>query len=426
MLRREFDYIIYAVKLLKINLSDQTVNIKSFLKMRRIYLQKVKTQVARSNTIRNINKQIVLNYVREREPISRAEIAKETALQRSTVSSIVNSLVSDGFIEEVGAGTSNGGRKPTMLQLRKDEAVALGVDVTPTVITVATANLAGKILDQEIFPTSPDSGETFDRIISGLTKLKAKLKSKSVEIGICVPGLVNEASGIVTYVPYFQWKDWELKREVEQAVNLPVVIDNDANAIALAELWFGTAELQGIKNFISVLVAEGIGTGIIFEGQIYRGNQGAAGEFGHMVVGQNSDVLCSCGNNQCWEAFASNTSTLRRYTALKNQETINIDEIYSLAHDKDQAALQTINETTRYLGLGIVNLIVGLSPEAVLVSGKITLVWPLIEKLLLQTVEENIRQKLPPTKVMASSLGEYPTLMGAISLSLISKFASAN
>lgn len=393
--------------------------------MRRIYLQKVKTQVARSNTIRNINKQIVLNYVREREPISRAAIAKETELQRSTVSAIVNSLVDDGFIEEVGAGTSSGGRKPTMLRLRKDEAVAIGVDITPTVVKVATANLAGKILDQETFSTSPNLNETFELIISSLTRLKAKLNGRSVEIGISVPGLVDEASGIVTYVPYFQWKDWELKRDLEQAVGLPVIIDNDANAIALAELWFGIPELRGVKNFVSVLVAEGIGTGIIFEGQVYRGNQGAAGEFGHMVVGKNSSVLCSCGNNQCWEAFASNTSTIQRYSALKKQQSANIDEIYSLARDENPIALQTVNETTRYLGLGIANLIVGLSPEAILISGKITLVWSLIEKTLLETIKENIRQKLPPTKVMASALGEYPTLMGAISLSLINKFASA-
>ncbi len=283
--------------------------------MRRIYLQKVKTQVARSNTIRNINKQIVLNYVREREPISRAEIAKETALQRSTVSSIVNSLVTDGFIEEVGAGTSNGGRKPTMLRLRTDAAVAIGVDITPTVTTIATANLAGKILDKETFQTSSNLDETFQQIISGLTRFKAKLKGRSAEVGISVPGLVDETSGIVTYVPYFQWEDWELKREVEQMIGLPVVVDNDANATALAELWFGSPQLHGVKNFISVLVAEGIGTGIIFDGQIYRGNQGAAGEFGHMVVGKNSDVLCSCGNNQCWEAFASNTAITSRHAA---------------------------------------------------------------------------------------------------------------
>ena len=138
--------------------------------MRRIYLQKAKNQVARSNTIRNINKQIVLNYVREREPISRAEIARETDLQRSTVSSIVNLLVAEGFIKETGSGVSSGGRRPTMLQLRTDDAVAIGVDLTPTITTVAIANLAGEILDKEVFLTSPESEKTYRQIILSLRK----------------------------------------------------------------------------------------------------------------------------------------------------------------------------------------------------------------------------------------------------------------
>lgn len=393
--------------------------------MRRIYLQKAKTEVARSNTIRNINRQIVLNYVREREPISRAEIAKQTELQRSTVSAIVDSLVTEGFIKEIGVGESSGGRKPTLLQLRKDQPVAVGVDITPTTTSVALANLAGEILEQQSFQTSPDSEKTFERIIKRLLKIKSKLKSDSVEIGVSVPGLVDAATGIVSYVPYFQWKGWNLKQKIERAAELPVVIDNDANAIALAELWFGGLE-HTVKNFVSVLVAEGIGTGIIFDGQIYRGNQGAAGEFGHMVVGSNKNkVVCSCGSSQCWEAFASNKATLARFNDLTDRKAENVEEVFSLALEQNTEALKIVNETTRYLALGIVNLIVGLSPEIIVISGKITRIWSLIERQLLETVETNIRQKLPEIQIKASTLGEQPTLQGAISLSLIHKFASA-
>ncbi|HEX8264660.1 MAG TPA: ROK family transcriptional regulator [Pyrinomonadaceae bacterium] len=392
--------------------------------MRRIYLQKAKTEVARSNTIRNINRQIVLNYVREREPISRAEIAKQTELQRSTVSAIVDSLVTEGFIKEIGVGASSGGRKPTLLQLRKDQPVAVGVDITPTTTSVALANLAGEILEQQSFQTSPDSEETFEQIIKRLLKIKSKLKSDSVEIGVSVPGLVDAATGIVSYVPYFQWKHWNLKQKIERAAELPVVIDNDANAIALAELWFGGLE-HTVKNFVSVLVAEGIGTGIIFDGQIYRGNQGAAGEFGHMVVGSKNKVVCSCGSTQCWEAFASNKATLARFNDLTDRKAENVEEVFSLALEQNTEALKIVNETTRYLALGIVNLIVGLSPEIIVISGKITRIWSLIERQLLETVETNIRQKLPEIQIKASTLGEQPTLQGAISLSLIHKFASA-
>ena len=399
-------------------------NLARLIFMRRIYLQKAKTEVARSNTIRNINRQIVLNYVREREPISRAEIAKQTELQRSTVSAIVDSLVTEGFIKEIGVGESSGGRKPTLLQLRKDQPVAVGVDITPTTTSVALANLAGEILEQQSFQTSPDGEKTFEQIIKRLLKIKSKLKSDSVEIGVSVPGLVDAATGIVSYVPYFQWKHWNLKQKIERAAELPVVIDNDANAIALAELWFGGLE-HTVKNFVSVLVAEGIGTGIIFDGQIYRGNQGAAGEFGHMVVGSKNKVVCSCGSTQCWEAFASNKATLARFNDLTDRKAENVEEVFSLALEQNAEALRIVNETTRYLALGIVNLIVGLSPEIIVISGKITRIWSLIERQLLETVETNIRQKLPEIQIKASTLGEQPTLQGAISLSLIHKFASA-
>jgi N-acetylglucosamine repressor len=393
--------------------------------MRKIDLQKAKSQVARSNTIRTINKRIVLNYVREREPISRAEIAKETALQRSTVSSIVNSLIEERFIKEVGAGESSGGRKPTMLELRRDAAVAVGVDITPSVTTIAAANLAGEILEKDTFETSPDRAATFEQIVQCVKKIKLKSRRDNVQIGISVPGVVDETSGVVTYIPFFGWKDWTVKEDLARAVGLPVLIENDANAIALAESWFGKPEVRGVKSFITVLVAEGIGTGIFFDGQIYRGHKGAAGEFGHMIIGgEKSETACSCGGRQCLEAFTSNKASIARFNKAAKKNEKDFDAILELAQSGDRAARQTIFETTRHLAFGIVNLIVGLSPEAVIISGKITKLWSLIEKDLIETVNDSIKQKIPPARITISTLGESPTLMGAVSLSLINKFAS--
>src|SRR5215213_2991316 len=124
--------------------------------MKKIYLHKVENQIARHSTIRDINKQIVLNYVRARAPISRAEIARETSLQRSTVSAIVDDLQADGLIEETGTGDSTGGRKPTLLKLKSGTPVAIGVDVTPRETTISLTDLSGQMLEQERFPTSSD------------------------------------------------------------------------------------------------------------------------------------------------------------------------------------------------------------------------------------------------------------------------------
>ncbi|MDQ3130652.1 MAG: ROK family transcriptional regulator [Acidobacteriota bacterium] len=399
--------------------------------MKRIYLQKAKTQIARPNLVRDINKQIVLNYVRDRAPISRAEIARQTALQRSTVSAIVDDLQDAGLVEEIGTGESSGGRKPTLLKLRTDHPCAVGVDLTPRETTVAVADLAGKIVEMEKFATSPDADFMANEIVARVAKYAAKYKKSKLEVGISLPGVVDYKLGKVLYIPYFKWRDWDIRQQIESKTSLPVTMDNDANSIALAELWFGEEQIRKIKNFITVLVAEGVGTGIVFDGQVYRGEEGAAGEFGHMIVGENAPVLCSCGSRNCWEAHSSEKAIVARYRNFLNGDfsdsnDININHIIDLAVKGDDRAIFVLKETAKFLGIGISNLIVGFSPQAIVVSGRITKAWHLIAEEVHSVVEHSIRRRLPTTIIKASSLGESPTLTGSLSLVLARIFASAN
>jgi predicted NBD/HSP70 family sugar kinase len=399
--------------------------------MKKIYLHKAKNQIARPNTIRDINKQIVLNYVRDRTPISRAEIARETALQRSTVSAIVDELQMDGLVEEIGIGDSTGGRKPTLLKLNTGIPVAIGIDVTPRKTTVALADLAGQILQQETFPTSPDVDFMSAQIVERVKKHASKNKKNNLEVGISVPGIADQATGNVLYIPYFQWSNWDICKQITKETNLPATVDNDANAIALAELWFGEERNRKDRNFITVLVAEGIGTGMIFDGQVYRGDKGAAGEFGHMIIGENAQVECSCGSRACWEAQASEKALRFRYQNLhkkhssKNRD-YSIEQLIKLANKGDEEAVQVFKEIARFLGIGISNLIVGFSPQAVIVSGRIVKVWDIIKDEIRSLAERSVRQELPKTIIRASSIPGSSTLMGSLSLVLASKFASAN
>src|SRR5882724_10018445 len=153
--------------------------------MRRLDLRKA--QAANINTIRDINRQIVLNYVRDREPISRASIARDTALQRSTVSEIIETLKAEGLVEEIGAGVSTGGRRPTMLRLRTGGAIAIGVDITPTFTTVATSDLAGRLLEQDSFPTEPDPHRMLSAVIEGVRRLSDRNKGSIEGVGISIP-----------------------------------------------------------------------------------------------------------------------------------------------------------------------------------------------------------------------------------------------
>jgi len=377
------------------------------------------------DTIRTINRQIVLNYIRERSPISRAEISYETALQRSTVSLIVDELKTRGLVDELD-GESTGGRPPLLLRLRTAGPMAIGVDLGTTNTVVATSDLAGRLLHQQSFATSANAKKTLQNIIDASRELIKK--EKGIEgIGISVPGLVDHESGRVHFIPHFKWRDWSLAEEVRQATGLPVRVDNDANAASLAELWFGRPEIRETRDFIFVLVEAGIGTGIVFDGQVYHGESGAAGEFGHMTIGTGAPVACAVGTRECWEAFASERAALARYRTLLGPTAsgVSLEQVVDRALGGEQAAREALLETAHYLGVGIANVLKGLSPSAVIVGGAIARAWSLISDRVKSAVEANsVCRGLPPARIVASTLGENPRLIGALSLVLAAKFAS--
>ena len=395
--------------------------------VRRINLKSV--NVARSSTIRDINRQIILNHIREKSPISRAEIARFTALQRSTVSLIVEELRNIGLIEEI-EGESSGGRPPQLLSLRTAHAVAIGIDCGKKRTVVATSDLAGRILEQEEFLTDNDFEKTIKRII-GLVNYFIQKNGGSIEgIGISVPALVEPETGKVMLIPHFNWVEPPFAERLKIATGLPVKIDNDANAAALAELWFGRPEITQVRDFILVLIHKGIGTGIVFDGQLYRGKDGIAGEFGHMTIGTDAPIACAAGKYNCWEAFASERSAISRYCKSLGKQNgasnISFAELVNRAFGGDENALTALKQTAFYIGVGIANVFQGLSPEIAIVTGTIVRAWSLVYEDIMAGTESATCQGYPVVKVIPSTLGNYPMLMGAISLILIDKFASAS
>jgi predicted NBD/HSP70 family sugar kinase len=378
--------------------------------------------------MRAINRQIVLNYVRDRGPISRAEIARQTALQRSTISEIVDLLIEEELVEEIGAGRSTGGRCPTLLALRTSGAAAIGIDIAPTRTTVASCNLAGCVLEREEFETDHDFEKTITRAITAARGLIERGCGNIEGIGVSLPGLVDPSTGRLLYIPYFKWHDLNVGPRIAAATGLDVKIDNDANAAALAELWFGQTEVSEARDFIMVFIAEGVGTGIVFDRQIYRGEGGAAGEFGHMIIGERAPVPCSCGSWECWEAFASGRAAVARYSKISRRAgdapQMSFAQLIDRALAGEQAACDALRETARYLGIGISNLIVGFSPEIVVVGGAITRAWDLVSDLFSETVKRSIRRDLPTARITRSTIGDQASLMGALSLVLADKFAS--
>lgn len=394
--------------------------------VRRINLKSA--NVARSSTIRDINRQIILNHIREKSPISRAEIARLTDLQRSTVSLIVEELKNIGLIEET-EGESSGGRPPQLLSLRTAHAIAVGVDLGKKRTIVATSDLAGRMLEQEEFPTDPDFDKTISRIIASSSYFINKNGGSIEGIGISVPALVEPNSGKILLIPHLNWHEPQLAEKIKIATGLPVKIDNDANAAALAELWFGRPEIRTVRDFVLVLIENGIGTGIVFDGQIYRGKGGIAGEFGHMTIGDNAPIACAAGKFNCWEAFASERSAVARYVKLHKKQNgsskISFARLVAIALEGDEKAQTALRQTAHYIGIGIANLFQGLSPEVAIVTGTIVRAWSLVADDIKAGAAAATCQGYPVAKIIPSTLGAYPTLMGAFSLILTDKFASA-
>ena len=213
-------------------------------------------------------------------------------------------------------------------------------------------DLVGRVLRREAFPTDPDLKITFQRIVTAIQNFI--VSEPAIEgIGISLPGLVDAETGTALFIPHFKWRDWPIADELARATGMPVSVDNDANAAALAELWLGRPEIRDIRDFILVLVEEGLGTGIIFDGQVYHGMVGGAGEFGHMTIGRGAPVACAAGSDECWEAFASERAALARYFHLQSSTTEEIEftELIDLAFTGNEAAKSALVETAYYLGL---------------------------------------------------------------------------
>jgi predicted NBD/HSP70 family sugar kinase len=329
---------------------------------------KKRVQVASSEGVRDINRRVVLNLIRTRQPISRADLARVSGLQRSTISLIVEDLIEGHWVLEGATGRLPRGRRPTFLRLN-DDRVIIGVDIRPLQITVALADVNGKFTSQEVMPTEADPKTAIDGVIERIQRLLRSSGGKKIEgIGISLPGRVEPGSGRLVFAPNLKWTDFDIAEAVQKATGFDVEMENAANACVLAAVWFDHFES---RNLVVVTVSEGIGAGILVNGRLARGFSGMAGEFGHVPLDPNGPQ-CSCGSRGCWEVFASNRAALRYYsesTALKFQDLL------SLADQGDPRAAKALETMAHFLGRGMRMIVAGLDPEQILIIGDLTRSW---------------------------------------------------
>jgi predicted NBD/HSP70 family sugar kinase len=329
---------------------------------------KTRVQVASSEGVRDTNRRIVLNLIRTKQPISRADLARVSGLQRSTISLIVEDLIEGHWVLEGATGRLPRGRRPTFLRLN-DDRVIIGVDIRPLQITVALADVNGKFTSQEVMPTAADPKTAIDGVIDRIQRFLRSCGGKKVEgVGISLPGRVEPGSGRLVFAPNLKWTDFDIAEAVEKATGLDVEMENAANACVLAAVWFDHLES---RNLVVVTVSEGIGTGILVNGRLARGFSGMAGEFGHVPLDPDGP-LCSCGSRGCWEVFASNRAALRYYS---ESTTLKFQDLLSLADQGDPRAAKALETMAQFLGRGMRMIVAGLDPEQIVVIGDLTRSW---------------------------------------------------
>jgi predicted NBD/HSP70 family sugar kinase len=379
------------------------------------------------NDIRNINQTVLLHLIRERQPISRVDIARITGLRPGTISSIVNRLIRRGVIFEGAEGPSSGGRKPTYLNINAENAYILGIDIGVRDTVYAVSDFNGRILKQKHTVTDGDAKEFIGRLADEITKVIKKEygRVKFAGVGVSVPGLIRRESGEIAVSPNLGWKNIPLKALLEAKLKLPVYVENDANAAAFSELWYGPLDEIKVKTLIYILVVDGLGCGLIINGELHVGSKVGMGGFGHMCIEPNGE-LCSCGRKGCWETLASESATIARYHRLMSNKngsiTTSITDIIAQANRGEPKAVAAITATAEYLGEGIASLAHGLSPESIVIGGEIAAAWALLEPIINERIKSQyIIPELAKIDIRPASV-QRPSLFGTIPIALQNYF----
>ena len=385
-------------------------------------------QVATTRTARDINRRIVLNLIRKHQPISRAELARHSRLQRSTVSAITEQLIAERWVTVGALGDLPRGRKPTYLHLNSDRAAILAVDIRPTETTIAVADLSMRFLSQETMHTGENPEQFIKdlcRRISHATKAFPRLTFEG--IGVALPGRVDLETGKLTFAPNLTWKSIDLKTPLEQATGLSVALENAANACALAEIWSGHYSEQ-VRDLVAVTISEGIGMGMILNGQLVRGAGGLAGEFGHVTI-REGGPLCNCGNKGCLDVCGSNAAAVRYYNEVTasgcsgKSAPPDFNSILRLAEQGDVRAGEALDRMAECLGMGMAMLVTGLSPDVIVLVGEATSAWERIGPIINDTVKRRLATACH-TRILPTDPRTQPRLRGAIALVLQEHFGA--
>jgi predicted NBD/HSP70 family sugar kinase len=372
-------------------------------------------ELASSEVARDINRDVVLELIRTKQPISRADLSRMSGLQPSTISSIVEQLLSEKWITEGAAAIRPRGRRPTLLSLNADMVIVVA-DIRPAQAILAVVDLNGRFLMRETLPLAKDPERGVETMVSAMKRLISQYPDKSFEgIGISLPGRVDPVTQRMIVSPNLPWALYDIKKAIESKIPLKVEMDNAANACLLSELWFG--RMDGIRNAVLVTISEGVGSAILANGQLVTGKSGLAGEFGHICIDPTGPV-CGCGRRGCWEVYASSRAAIGYYAELQpDSAKPTIMELLNLAEDGDANAVAALNKQAASLAQGLRIISTVLSPDLIMLTGGLTASWERFGPVIERELAASMLAGTPPRLAITSDV-ELARLRGAAALVL--------
>jgi glucokinase-like ROK family protein len=385
--------------------------------------------------VRRMNRAFILETLRLQKTLSRARLAEETGLNPSTVSNIITELLQENLVHETDLVQAGTGRPGRLLELNPAGGCALGVEINVDYISVMMTDFSANVLWREQMSSSPEDGQTviLQRVVDlGKKAIEAgsQRNLRLLGIGVGVPGLVDIHSGMLRVAPNLHWFDVPVRDMLAGYFDSPVYVENEANAAALGEYYFGVA--RNVRNFIYLSAGIGLGSGIIIDGKLFRGQYGYAGEAGHMTLDKDGE-LCACGKRGCWETFvgpraverrvrqslrAGNPSVLNEMVQ-GNVDAIRFSDVVTAANKKDPLALQVLIEVGQALGVGVANLVNLFNVELVVLGGAFSLAssiaLPEVERVVFENALHPASEHL---HIVPSAHGMDACLMGAVTLVL--------
>jgi len=385
--------------------------------------------------VREMNLSSVLRSIYSEAPLSRAQLAAKTGLNKSTISSLVEDLLDRKLIHETGINYVGTGRPATQLEINSNVGAVVGVELGVDFVAVVLADFKGKIIERKQINADPAASQekTFiptRALIEEMVQKCNELGLKVLGLSFSIPGTVDLEKGILIFAPNLQWHNVPFRELFSRSTGLKVFIENDANAAALAEHLFGVA--KNLKDFIFVFAGVGLGGGLFLNGQLYRGKGGYAGEIGHTpIIEDPFQKPCHCGNLGCWETYANQYSVVERVQIRletkrsnlisslmeKQNAPLSISIIKQAAEMGDTDALECLAEAGMALGNGIAGLVNIFNPEMIILGGPISIAGDFLLPSIKQSVNKRAMHEIViQTEINISAFGTDASVIGAVAV----------